>query len=249
MFKAKTAKIEALAAKSPHRITELESLLTDRVNMYIDYANVRPWSEKLGWNIDIKRLKQFLNSFDNVFDINYYNGTHAGNQDSEEAIKRAIELKYKVHTKPVKIMEFSVDVRGIASKDDRSLVKQFIRKSLLRKYDAITIEYLNQKFIDMNTLGEFSIKDMKCNFDVEIGVDILLDAERKAADTFVLWSGDSDFHDALSRLLKLGKKAIVFGTAGRISRELNGLTSDGLIIFDIQKIREFICWNKEMKNA
>ena len=33
----------------------------------------------------------------------------------------------------------------------------------------------------------------------------------------------------------------VFATARRIARELNDLRSQGLIIFDIQKIRDFIC--------
>ncbi len=44
------------------------------------------------------------------------------------------------------------------------------------------------------------------------------------------------------------KKVILFATAGKVSKELSGLTSSGLIIFDIQKIKEFICWNKEVQS-
>ncbi|MFA5948075.1 MAG: hypothetical protein WC806_03825 [Candidatus Gracilibacteria bacterium] len=64
--------------------------------------------------------------------------------------------------------------------------------------------------------------------------------------TCVLWSGDSDFHDPLLKLLSDGKKVIFFVTARRVARELNDLTNKGLIIFDIQKIRDFICWNREI---
>lgn len=80
---------------------------------------------------------------------------------------------------------------------------------------------------------------------MEIGTDILLDCERNKTETFVLWSGDSDFADPLERLLKEGKKVVLFATAGRIARELNELRSSGQEIFDIFHLREFICWPKE----
>lgn len=242
----KTPKIEGLAKANPKAISEIEKLLAGNVYMYIDYANVRPWSTKLKWHIDLKRLKQFLDSFDMIKEVKFYHGTLEGNESSEQEISTANTCNYTVRTKPVKIMRFSIDVRGISSIEDKSLLEQFIRKSLLRKYSAETIEYLNQRFEDMNKLDEFFIEDRKCNFDVEIGVDMLLDTERKEVDTIVLWSGDSDFHDPLQKLLKSGKKVILFATARRIARELDELTSDGLIVFDIQKIRNFICWNREI---
>ncbi|MBI5729361.1 MAG: NYN domain-containing protein [Candidatus Magasanikbacteria bacterium] len=99
----------------------------------------------------------------------------------------------------------------------------------------------------MNKKGEYAIQDMKCNFDVEIGVDMLLDCERNSAATFVLWSGDSDFADPVSKLMSAGKKVVLFSTARKISRELSALVQDGLMIFDIQKIRDFICWIREYK--
>ena len=93
--------------------------------------------------------------------------------------------------------------------------------------------------------GEYFIEDMKCNFDVEIGVDMLLDCERNSAETFVLWSGDSDFADPIRKLISTGKKVCLFATAGRISSELNELRESGLKIFDIFELKEFICWPRE----
>ncbi len=245
MFTPKTQKISDIAQNHAKAIKELENLLTGSVYMYIDYANVRPWSNKLKWHIDLKRLKQFLDSFDNIQEVKFYSGTLEGDQKSEEEIEEIKKYNYHLRTKLVKIMHFSIDAQGISSMEDKALLQQFIRSSLLRKYTGETIEYLNQRFLDMNKLGEVSIEDRKCNFDVEIGVDMLLDFERKEIKTFVLWSGDSDFHDPIKKLLDNGKNVVLFATARRVSRELNELTKEGLIIFDIQKINNLICWNRE----
>ena len=98
----------------------------------------------------------------------------------------------------------------------------------------------------MNAKGVFSIEDRKCNFDVEIGRDMLIDYERNHIDTYVLWSGDSDFADPIKQLIQDGKNVRLFATARRVSTELSNLRSLGLFIFDIQKIKDFICWTKEI---
>lgn len=57
VFTSKIARIEKLAKKFPGRIAELDDIFDRTTNVYIDYANVRPWVSKLGWHIDLKRLK------------------------------------------------------------------------------------------------------------------------------------------------------------------------------------------------
>jgi len=142
-------------------------------------------------------------------------------------------------------MNLSIDASSILP-DSTVLLDQFIRRALLRKYEVGTVEYLNQRFLDMNKRGEYFIEDMKCNFDVEIGVDMLLDCERNSVETFILWSGDSDFADPIKKLMSAGKNVILFATARKVSKELSALGTKGLMIFDIQKIRDFICWKKEL---
>ena len=246
MFKPKTERIERLAKKDKESISQLEKLLKGPVHMYIDYANVRPWATKLGWHIDAKRLKQFLDSFDNIKSIKFYVGTLVGDQESESFVKSVEELGYHVTTKPVKIMEISIDATSV-DPQSTALAKQFIRASLIRRFDVATIEYLNHKFADLNAKGVFAIEDRKCNFDVEIGRDMLIDYERNHADTYVLWSGDSDFADPIKQLIQDGKDVRLFATARRVATELSNLRPLGLFIFDIQKIKEFICWTKEIE--
>jgi hypothetical protein len=74
-----------------------------------------------------------------------------------------------------------------------------------------------------------------------------VDHLKDGIDTFVLWSGDSDFADPIRQLLADGKKVLIFATARRVASELNALQKEGLFIFDIQKIRNFICWFREIE--
>ena len=125
MFKAVTPKIEDLSKKYPKVIAELEKLFDRRVNIYIDYANIKPWATKLGWHIDLKRLYQFLRSFDTIKTVSLYYGTLQGEPRSEKDIMDFVGFGYNVRTKPVKIMRLSIDATSISSTSP-DLLKNFI---------------------------------------------------------------------------------------------------------------------------
>lgn len=247
MFKPKTERIRQLAEKYPERINELEQIFDKSTNIYIDFANVFEWQEKLGWHISIKRLKQLLDSFDTIREVKFYKGTLIGDKESEDFIEEAKRYHYIVITKPVKIMNLSIDVSSIPL-NSPEILKQFIRETLLKKLSIETIEYLNKQLKELNQRGKRFVKDLKCNFDVEIGRDMLLDYHSATIDNFVLWSGDSDFADPVRQLLLDKKKVTLFATARKVATELNELRTYGLFIFDIQKIRDFICWPRETKD-
>lgn len=219
MFTPKTQRIEEISKNKADVIRQLKNIFAIKTRVYIDYANVRPWSVKLGWHIDLKRLKQFLNSFDTIGEnaVTFYNGYLAGNERSEKEKSEAEDCKYVLRTKPVKIIKFSIDASSISS-DSTVLLNQFVRRALLKKYEISTIEYLNERFKDMNKKGEYFIEDLKCNFDVEIGVDMLLDCERNNAGTFALWSGDSDFADPVEKLMVLARRLFCLQLRGRFPR-------------------------------
>jgi uncharacterized LabA/DUF88 family protein len=154
---------------------------------------------------------------------------------------------FEVVTKPVKIMKLSIDVSSVAP-DSPDILKAFIRGTLLKQLKLEVIRYLNDQLRLLNQEGHLYIKDRKCNFDVEIGRDMLLDYANSKCETFVLWSGDSDFADPVRQLLTDGKRVYLFATTRRVSKELNALRADGLVIYDIRKLKEFICWPGEMKS-
>ncbi len=159
MFVPKTERIQLLSEKFPMRISELNRLFFGITNVYIDYANVRPWANDLEWHVDLKRLKQFFDSFDNVKTAQIYCGTLQGDDDSETRITELAKFGYVVKTKPVKIMKQSIDMTSI-SPTSADLLKKFVRKCLLKKYDLETIEYLNGKFKKMNNNGVYYIEDL-----------------------------------------------------------------------------------------
>ncbi len=247
MFHPKTERIKQLSDKLPNRIDELNKILDKPTNMYIDFANVYRWQEKLGWHIDLERLKQFLDSFDTIRQVKFYSGTLEGDGGSEKAIEKVRHLGYLVVTKAVKRMRLSIDVSSISAYSPE-ILKQFIRATLLQKLNIQTIEFLNARLKEINQQGILHLEDRKCNFDVEIGVDMLLDHRENKADNFILWSGDSDFADAIEQILTDGRKVFLFSTARKVSAELNDLRDKGLFIFDIQKIKDFICWKRELNS-
>jgi len=142
-------------------------------------------------------------------------------------------------------MRLSIDASSIAL-NSPDILKNLIRQPLLAKLKIETIEALNNELKLLNQQGILYVEDLKSNFDVEIGRDMLRDYDSDDLGNFILWSGDSDFEDPIRQLLTDKKKVTLFATARRVATELNNLRTDGLLIFDIQKIREFICYKKEM---
>ncbi|MEK7166430.1 MAG: NYN domain-containing protein [Patescibacteria group bacterium] len=243
MFKPKTERIEKLAKIFPDRIKELSNIFTGKTNIYLDWSNAYHWSSKLKWNINSKRLKQLLDSFSTINAVYLYNGVLEGDDGSKQFIEEAKTYDYIVISKPVKIMRLSIDTTGIPS-NSPSVLEKFIKKPLLRKLSIETIEFLNAKLKELYDHGTKYLEVRKCNFDVEIGRDMMLDYERKNADTFILWSGDSDFADPVKQLMQDKKKVFIFATARRVSVELQ---ETRVPIYDIQKIRNFICEPNEIQ--
>jgi len=89
MFKPSTEKIKLLSKVYQKSVKQLESVFNNTTSVYIDFANVIHWSEKLKWHIDLKRLKQLLNSFDTIKYVHFYNGLLENNKNSENIINEA----------------------------------------------------------------------------------------------------------------------------------------------------------------
>lgn len=245
MFKPKTERIEKLAKLFPKAISDLEKIFDGSTNIYIDWSNVIHWQEKLRWHIDLKRIKQLLDSFDTIQSVKVYTGTLEGNQQSEDCTPELQAMGYIVTTKPVKLMKIPIDVSSIP-KNSPNILKNFIKKSLLAKLTIETIEYLNGKLEDFNKQGIFEIEEQKCNFDVEMGRDMLKDFDNDGIKNYILWSVDSDFAGPVNQIRNDGKNAVIFATSGKVSSELD---ETGSFVFDIKKIKEFICWPRDLSQS
>ena len=140
--------------QQPHGVDQLLKLLDGKTRVYIDYANVRPWSEKLQWHVDPKRLMQFYRSFPAIKEVSLYNGILVGDKRSEQFAVEVPKMGYRFRTKPVKIMRHSIDASSV-SRQSTDLIAQFVRRALLRQFDIATVEYLNDKLMSL-TPKEFT---------------------------------------------------------------------------------------------
>src|ERR1035438_6058224 len=173
MFQPKTPEIDALGKKFPDRVKLLEALLTDRTIVYIDYANVRGWSKRLGWSLDLRKLKDLLDSF-GVIEVRFYFGTYVGEDRSQRFMTFVHKCGYRVRTKPVKIMRLSIDVTSI-SRRSPDILTNFISDTLIRELRVEVVEYLNEELHALNKQGKIHLEHPKCNFDIEIGSDMRVD--------------------------------------------------------------------------
>jgi uncharacterized LabA/DUF88 family protein len=235
MFQPRTGTLTVLAKKFPERIKGLERLLDDKTVVYIDFANVNGSVNKLGWKVDLQKLIDLLNSF-GVIESRFYFGHYPGDQKSRGFITLAYKKGFVVRTKPIKVMQLSIDATSV-SRGSPDILCQFISDKLLKEFRVEVVEYLNEELRSLNKAGKLYIEEQKCNFDVEIGTDMRSETRAKC---FSLWSGDSDFADTLNCLISEGKRISIFGTATRIASELNELKSKGVAIFDLKRLREFI---------
>lgn len=243
MFNPKTQKIKLLSNKLINRINELENILDKDTNIYIDYANILSWHDRLHFHIDLKRFFQFFKSFSNIKNLYFYYWTLEWDENSSKLIVDMNNLWFNVKTKSVKIMKKSIDVSSI-DLSSPAILENFIRKSLLREFKVSTIEYLNQRLKELNQTWKLYIEDRKCNFDVEIWNQMFEDMKSWIVKNFILLSWDSDFYDIIEQLCINSNKVYIFSTAGKVSKELN---ESKAIVYDLKKIRDFICWNKEIK--
>jgi uncharacterized LabA/DUF88 family protein len=80
---------------------------------------------------------------------------------------------------------------------------------------------LNYKFIDELQKSGIVIEEPKCNFDVEITMDMLDDIEKFTA--VMLFSGDSDMYAPLERLKVKSKRIGIVGVRGMVAGELHDI--------------------------
>jgi len=100
-----------------------------------------------------------------------------------------------------------------------------LNKARMNNFEVITKRV---KYIPDSNYKTGYVK--KCNFDIEIAVDLI--KENTQYDKIILFSGDGDFAYLLEYLKeKYNKNSVIFGARGHIGRELYDLKSKGVISY------------------
>ncbi len=192
-----------------------------KIYSFVDFGNVNYWFENdridaqggllpVGDKmvIDIKKLAEFTALFSER--RHFYFGLDLQNKKSIKIISKARQFFDKVATKPI----------------------QQIRHYLNGGEEKITTRSINK-----DKRGDY-ILIPKCNFDVEICIDVIRFLENY--DTFCLFSGDADFVSLCKFLKRKNKKIIIFN-AGHV---LHTLKKEADLNINAQKIKADVVFIK-----
>lgn len=192
-----------------------------KIFVFVDFSNVRQWAksfwpddnkEHLKKEIDIEKLTEVANLVNPERKFFYYG-------------------HYKEHLELPPDHKFNEKYRQSIYRIDKARKCGFsVRTKDIKEIDNFSFD------------GKFLGKINKCNFDVEITMDILLKIEKY--DTIFLWSGDSDFHSLLKQIKSKGKKAITICARNFASDELR-VNSNLFIPADhLKSCLEYVSGNK-----
>ena len=120
--------------------------LKGKTIILIDWANMYAQQRKLGWQIDVKKMYQYLNTYQEIQRIIFFHGTDNESEKSILFLKQCESIGYEIITKPVKY---------IRNKDG----------STFRKCD-FDIEISKEMFLGVDTYDHFVLfsgdGDFKC---------------------------------------------------------------------------------------
>ena len=178
--------------------------------VYLDLTNMFHWQDVLGWKFRIEDVIGQLFTLQSVKEIKVYYGLNPRDEKNSEAFHNRIKKTGAIlRPNPPKKMKF---------------IKKDINEGLFFQRKTITlfdggVKRKIQELIDELHKSGIHIEEPKCNFDVEMAMDMLDDAEKFTA--VLLFSGDSDLLEPLGRLKVKGKRVGVVGVRGKVAGELH----------------------------
>jgi uncharacterized LabA/DUF88 family protein len=177
------------------------------INAYLDLANMFHWQEVLGWRFRIEDVIKQLFTSQNIKEIKVYYGFNERDRINSEVFHNRIKKAGAIlKTKPIKFIKKTVNEALFFKKPTLTLFDDGIKKKIY-------------ELIKMIQESNIVIEEPKCNFDVEITLDMMDDAEKITG--VILFSGDSDLSAPLERLKVKGKRIYIVGVRGMVSAELH----------------------------
>ncbi|MCD6429396.1 NYN domain-containing protein [bacterium] len=175
---------------------------------YLDLVNMFHWQEVLKWQFRIEDVIKQLSDIQSIKEIKVYYGFNKKDpQRSKQLHARIRKAGATLRTKEVKFIRKTIDEALLFKRSTRTFFDNGMN---------IEIEEIVQKL--RRIIGNH-IEEPKCNFDVEIALDMMDDAEKISG--VLLFSGDSDLAEPLQRLKIKGKNIYIVGVRGMTAGELH----------------------------
>jgi len=191
-----------------HQDKDIKFDLTKETSViaFLDLTNMFHWQDVLKWNFSVYQIIEQLLRIKSLKEIRIYYGLNTRElQKSENFHQRLRKAGAIVISKPVKWIRKNIS---------KSL---FVRPSTLDLFDGNAHSKLDELIGYLQGQG-IVIEEPKCNFDVEMALD-MLDAMDKVSGVLLI-AGDSDMKEPLERLKLKGKKIYIFGVRGLVAKEL-----------------------------
>ncbi len=177
---------------------------------YLDLTNMFHWQDILGWKFRMEDVIGQLFTFPNIKEVKVYYGLNPRDKKNSEAfLNRIKKAGANLRPNPPKEMKF------IKKDIDEGL---FFQRKTITLFDG-GVKKKIQELIDELYNSGIVIEEPKCNFDVEMTMDMLDDVEKFTA--IMIFSGDSDMQAPLERLKVKGKKIGIVGVRGMVADELH----------------------------
>ena len=90
---------------------------------------------------------------------------------------------------------------------------------------------------ELENLLSQPLRRRKCDFDIEIALDVFRNLEN--FDSFILFSGDGDYKPLVQYCIENKKQAIIVAQPGSLGKEYR-IIPLGLYICNVRKLRDFI---------
>jgi len=176
---------------------------------YLDLTNMFHWQDVLGWRFRIEDIIKQLFTFQNIKEVKVYYGLNPRDKENSEAFHNRIKKTGAIlKTKPMKFIPKTIEEGMFFQRKTLTLFDDGVKKKIWALIDEL------QK-------SGILIEEQKCNFDVEMAMNMLDDAEKLTA--ILLFSGDSDLLEPLQRLKVKGKKIGIVGVRGKVAGELHSI--------------------------
>lgn len=173
---------------------------------YLDLSNMFHWQDTLKWNFSIYFVIKQLLSIRSIKEVRIYYGLNTRELQKSENFHQCLRKTGAiVVSKPVKWIK-------------KQITKNlFVKPATLNLFDGNAHNKLDELITYLQQQG-IVIEEPKCNFDVEMALD-MLDVIDKVSG-ILLFSGDSDLKEPLERFKLKGKHVYVFGVRGQVAGEL-----------------------------
>lgn len=182
--------------------------------------------------MDQLKIKQIVNEINKTKERNIIIVDYGNVQKWEESLHWKIGIKelgnlVKYFSQGNKLLRKFYYGSDFGQKESSNIITMWsamvLNKARMNNFKVITkkVKYIHDKNYKTGFIK-------KCNFDVEMSVDLLREADNYR--TIILFSGDGDMAYILEYLKsKFKKDIIVFGVRGHIGRELYDARINGVI--------------------